>query len=296
MIRHYSSLVCYKSTSAWMISATSLELADSLNIPAFYVAPVNRTIGNAAPGQVRLVLNSPYTVFGADLYQWTNSSYYTSNLTSDERQAKRISDRVWATLKGYDLTRCYCYDDNDKQEYYVCFDGNALVYNYAADAWSKYANFPVSCMVSLHGELYIGTTDGRLKHLSYEWLSDDGEAIDAYWESGSMSFGQDYMRKYAAALWIGIKPEGNSEVWVTVQTDRNSQLNEKVVESTLSNFSKANFARWSFGTNRKPHMKKLKIKAKKFVFYKLIFKCDAADTRATVLAADIRVRYTGYAK
>jgi hypothetical protein len=111
-----------------------------------------------------------------------------------------------------------------------------------------------------------------------------------------MAFGKDFMRKYAAMLWIGIKPEGNSEVYVTVQTDRNSNLNEKVVESTLATFSKANFARWSFSVNRKPHMKKLKIKDKKFVFYKLIFKCNAADTRATVLAADIRVRFTGYTK
>ena len=111
-----------------------------------------------------------------------------------------------------------------------------------------------------------------------------------------MDFGQSYMRKYAAMLWVGIKPEGNSEVYVTVQTDKNSVLNEKVVESTLISFSKANFARWSFSTNRKPHMRKLKIKAKKFVFYKLIFKSNAADTRATVLAADIRVRFTGYAK
>ena len=43
-------------------------------------------------------------------------------------------------------------------------------------------------------------------------------------------------------------------------------------------------------------MTKLKIKAKKFVFYKLIFKSNSASSTATVLAADIRVRYTGYAK
>ena len=296
MIRHYSALVCYKSTSTWMITATQLSLADSLSIPAFYVTPVNRNIGNAAMGQVRLVLNSPLTLFGNDLYEWKNSSYYTSNLTSDERQAKRISDRVWSALKGFKIEACYCYDDNDAQEYYICWNNSALVFNYAADAWSMYESFPVFCMVSLHGELYIGSPDGKIKHINYEYLNDDGTAINAYWESGSMDFNQSYMRKYAAMLWVGIKPEGNSEVFVTVQTDKNSTLNEKVVESTLATFAKANFARWSFSTNRKPHMKKLKIKAKKFVFYKLIFKSESADTRATVLAADIRVRFTGYAK
>lgn len=296
MIRHFASLVCYKSNSCWMITASTITLADNLNIPAFYVKPVNREIGNAAPGQVRLVLNSPFALFGNDLYEWKNNSRYTSNLTSDERQAIRISDRIWSALKGFDTAACYCFDDNDAQEYYVCYNSTALVFNYAADAWSMYTQFPVSCMVSLHGEPYIGSPDGKIKHLGYEHLHDDGTAIDAYWESGSMGFGQDYMRKYAAMLWVCIKPEGNSEVWVTVQTDKNSVLNEKVVESCLATFARANFARWSFGVNRKPHMKKLKIKAKKFVFYKLIFKCNSADTRATVLAADIRVRFTGYAK
>lgn len=296
MIRHYSTLNCYKSNSTWLITATDLALADSLDIPAFYVTPVNRSIGNVAMGQVRLILNSPYTLFGNDLYEWRNSSYYTSNLTSDERQAHRASERIWATLKGYDTASCYCYDDNDAQEYYICHGNEALVFNYAADAWSKYTEFPVSCMVNLHGELYIGTPDGKIKNLNYRWISDDGTAIKAYWESGSMAFGKDFMRKYAAMLWIGIKPETNSEVYVTVQTDRSSQLTEKVVESYLSTFGQANFARWSFGTNRRPKMKKLKIKAKKFVFYKLVFECFSADTRATVLAADIRVRFTGYTK
>lgn len=296
MIRHYSSLVCYKLESTWAISATEVTLADSLQIPGFWVTPVNKAIGNVAPGQVQLVMNNPYTLFGNDLYEWRNSSYYTSNLTRDERQAHRISDRIWSTLRSFDSAKCHCYDDNDHQEYYVCYNGEALVYNYASDAWYKYTAFPAYSMCNLKGELYIGSTDGKIKHVSYSWLNDDGTAIDAFWESGSMAFGQDYMRKYSAMLWVGIKPESDSEVQVSAQTDRSNTLTEKVVSSVLSTFSRVNFGRWSFETNRKPHMKKLKIKAKKFVFYKLIFECTSEETRCTILSADIRVRFTGYTK
>ena len=297
MIRHYSSLACYKKDSAWSISASSTTLAEGLNIPAFYVTPVNKTIGLVAPGQVRLVMNSPFTVFGNDCYEWRNSSYYTSNLTRDERQAKRISDRVWSTLKAYVTEDCYCYDDNDNQEYYICYNGGALVYNYAADAWSKYTGFPVSCMANLNGELYIGSPDGKLKHFSTLYLNDDGVAIEAFWESGSMAFSQDYMRKYSSMLWVTLKPQSRSEVYVTVETDRRSATNEKVVSSaSLSTFGNANFAKWTFRTNTKPHVKRLKIKAKKFVYYKIIFKSYSAETRATVISADMRVRYTGVAK
>ena len=296
MIRQYSTLVCFKSNSAWSIGYGTVTKADGLQIAAFYVTPTNRSIGNAAPGQVRLVLNAPYTLHGNDLYEWRNTSSYSSNLSRDERQTKRISDRVYAALRSYDFAKCKCWDDNNSQEYYICYNKKALVYNYAADAWYAYDNFDVECMANYKGELYIGTSNGNINHFGYAHLNDNGEAIDAYWESGSMSFGQDYMRKYAAQLWIGIEPESCAEIEVTVMTDKKSSYAEKVVASSLSTFDQANFSEWSFKTNRQPFMKRLKIKAKKFVFYKLIFKTNSPDTTATILAADIRVRFQGYAK
>ena len=111
-----------------------------------------------------------------------------------------------------------------------------------------------------------------------------------------MAFGQDYMRKYSAMVWVGIKPEGHSEVWVTVRTDRNGDMNEKVVSSSLFSFANVNFAAWNFNISTRPKMRRLKLKAKKFVYYKLVFETESAIASATVLAADIRVRFTGYTK
>lgn len=296
LIRHYSALICFKKDSAWSINYGITTLADGTMTPAFYCAPTNRTLGNDAPGQVQLVLNAPYTIHGSDIYEWRNNSSYTANLSTDERQAKRISDKVYATLAGFNGEKCVCFDDNYAQEYFVVYEGNALVYNYAADAWYYYTGINASCFVSFNNSLYFGTDDGCVKHMDYGYRNDDGKAIEAYWESGSMSFGADYMRKYAATMWISIKPEANSEVYVTVQTDRKSNYTEKAVASSLASFNPASFKSWSFAVNRKPQMERLKIKAKKFVFYKLIFKTDAADVTATILTADIRVRMTGDAK
>lgn len=297
MIRHYSSLACFKSDSAWSITANSLTLSEGLNIPAFYVTPINKAIGLEAKGQVRLVLNSPYTLFGNDLYEWKNSSYYTSNLTRDERQAKRISDRIWATLKSFDTKHCFCYDDNDAQEYYICFNGEALVYNYAADAWSKYSAFPVSSMMNVNGDLYIGTPDGKLKHFSADYLDDDEEAIQGYWESGSMSFGQEYMRKYSATCWIAVKPESKTEAIVSVRTDKKLCETRTITTETYQfDFGAVDFSDWKFDEYFGAQIYREKIKAKKFVFYKLLLKSESADARCTILSADIRVRFTGMAK
>lgn len=296
MIRHYSRLLVFKSGSAYSVQYSVQTLADGSTAPVYYATPVNRSIGNAALGQVRLVLNAPYTPFGHDLYEWRNSSSYTSNLSIDERQAKRISDRITAAMDNFDLEQCYCWDDNDNQEFYLCFEDKALVHNYAADVWYYYDHFPASCMVNFRGRLYVGDTEGRVNSFIYGNRTDNGEAIESYWESGSIPFDREFMRKYSAMLWVGIKPEAHGEVYVTVQTDRKSTYSEKIVASSLISFAAADFRKWSFNTNRKPHMKRLKIKAKKFVYYKLLFTTEAINTTVTILNADLRVRYTGYAR
>lgn len=296
LVRHYSRLIAFKEDEAYSIQYGTITLPDDTSTAAFYCTPINRNLGNEAMGQARLVLNSPYTLCGKDVYEWRNNASYSSNLSIDERQAKRISDRVYATLANFDFSRCYCYDDKDHQEYYICYDKKALVYNYAADAWYYYTDFDVTCMVNLNGELYAGDSLGRLNLVSRNNRTDNGAEITGYWESGAEPFDREFMRKYSAIQWIVLKPELRSRVEVTVQTDRKSDHAKKVAAASVFSFSEADFRRWSFNTNRKPHAERLKIKAKKFVYYKLIFRFDGTNTTATVVAADMRVRYTGYAR
>lgn len=301
MIRHYSALAVFKTDGTYGIQYGNVTLATGDIIPAFYVSPVNRAIGNEAPGQVQLVLNNPYTLFGQDVYEWRNSSYYSSNLTRDERQARRISDRVYATIHSFDTQNCICFDDNYHQEYYICNpDGRTLVHGYATDAWYYYTNFPAKCFAAVQNELYYGADDGKIYHVSntYNYDQRDGElsTIDCYWESGAMSFGSDYQRKNSAMLWIGIKPEAKASIDVTALTDKEATYATKNVNYSLFDFEHIDFSDFTFSTNDKPQMRRLKIKPKKFVFYKLIFKTNSDNTSVTVTSADIRVRMMGYAK
>ena len=296
MIRHYSRLIIYKKNATYSVQYGTISLADGTTTAAFYCTPINKRIGNEAFGQVQLVLNSPRTLHGKDLYEWKNNSSYSSNLTIDERQARRISDRIYKTLATFDFSQCYCYDDNDHQEYYICYDKKALVHNYAVDAWYYYDNFDVTCMVNFRGNLYAGDSQGRFNLVSRANRTDNGEEITGYWESGAEPFDREFMRKYSSMLWLTLKPELRSKVQVTVETDRKSDHAKKTAASSLFTFSDADFRQWSFNTNRKPHITRLKIKAKKFAYYKLILSFSGENTTATVVAADMRIRYTGYAK
>ena len=296
MIRHYSQLICFKSNSVYTIQFGLITTATEAEEYGFYVTPVNREIGNAALGQVRLVLNSPFALFGNDLYEWKSNSRYSANLSSDERNAQRISDRIYATLETFDAANCYCFDDNPGQEYYICYGNEALVYNYPADAWYYYTGLNIHSMCNVEERLFFGTDDGRICELSEEYLNDDGEVIDCVWESGSIDFGKNYLRKFMSEIWISMKPQAHSKVTVTVQTDKKSEFTEKVIESRLATFEHMDFEDFSFATNRKPQVKKLKLKAKKFAFLKIIFMSKDLYTSAIILSADPKIRETGYVK
>jgi hypothetical protein len=134
-------------------------------------------------------------------------------------------------------------------------------------------------MINYKDEVYYGTSDGHLRHFSRDYLSDNGEKIDAYWESGAMDFGNDFRRKYSANLWLSMKPETGGFLEITAETDR-----------------KREFAVYSAkvdGVNNVPSAEKVHLKAKKFSYYKLILRNFADDRTVTVVGADLRIRSAG---
>lgn len=282
MIRHYDRLLCFKLDSAWAIGYSSITLADGTVTAGFYVSPINRSVGNCAPGQAVLVENRPRTLDGRSVVQWKSTSS-SGNINGDERNAERVSQRVDETIRTFELETAKTFYDKYAHEYYVIgADGTALVNGIDADAWYVYTNFAAKCLINYKDELYFGTEDGYLRHFSTAYFSDEGEPIDAYWESGSMPFAADFQRKYSAMLWVGIRPDDNGYLMVTAKTDR-----------------KADFAEYSFETNdasQVPEMNRIKLKAKKFTYYNLILANNTADKTATVVSVDIRVRGTGYVR
>ena len=281
MIRHYDRLLCFKLDSAWAIGYSQVTLADGSVTAGFYVAPVNRSVGNCALGQAVLVENRPRTLDARSVIEWLGTS--SGSISGDERNAARISQRVDATIRSFELETARTFYDKYAHEYYVIgADGTALVHGIDADAWYIYTNFAARCLINYKDELYFGTADGYLRHFSTQYFSDEGEAIDAYWESGSMPFEADFQRKYSAMLWVGIRPDDNGYLEVSAKTDR-----------------KTDFAIYSFETNdaaQVPEMNRIKLKAKKFTYYNLILANDTDDKTATVVSVDIRVRGTGYVR
>lgn len=302
MIRHYARLLVFKTDSAWSVDYTTVNTAYGTSIPAFYVLPVNRHLGNTPPGQVRLIENNPLTVTDGNIYQWQASSY-SGNITSDARNAQRAGDRVKDTLKALDPAEIKTFNDQRNTEYWLLSGGTALILNYSADAWYVYDGMDFVSMESVDGELYGFTADGRCRHISRQYRCDiDGDTpedkheITAYAETGSMDFRREWQLKYSPQVWIAVKPESGARVVVSVETNRRSDYPKKVVSAGLIGFDHIDFAHFSFGTNRKPQVRRVKMKVKKAAFYKLTFSLTSKSSTVTLLSASVKLRYAGQVK
>jgi hypothetical protein len=122
------------------------------------------------------------------------------------------------------------------------------------------------------------------------------EPVKAVWESGFLSFGADYKRKYSSRLWISLLPQSASDLEVTVQTDKRDDYLKKTIGYFLTDFTRVDFSNFSFQTWWAPMIKRIQIKVKKFVYYKLILRVTKPGARATVLGYDQQVRYSSNVK
>lgn len=296
LVRHYSRLMAFKTDSAWAILQGEIGLADGGSTAAFYVQPVNRQFGNEAPGQVRLLENNPLTMDAGSVYQWRSGSSYASYISNNENNAKRISDRVASTLKGFDLKKVLTANIKADHEFWFLHGTRALILNYANDSWYLYDGLPFSRIVEHEGTVIGFSDNGAVVEFSQKYRSDNGAPIDCYAATGAMDFDRDWLLKYSPMIFVAMQPASNARIKVTVETNRRSDYPEKTVAYSLATFLHVDFNHFSFATNRKPQVKKVKMKVKKATFYRLIFKSNSASATATVIETDIRLRYAGNVK
>jgi hypothetical protein len=262
---------------------------------AFYVQPVNRQFGNEAMGQVKLLENNPLTLDVGNVYQWRSSSN-SGYVTNNENNARRISDRVTTTLREFDLRKVKTFNIKHSHEYWFMYNKQALILNYANDAWYLYKDLTFDALLEVEQDTYGFSGDGRVVHFSRQYRNDDGEPIDCYAATGAMDFDKDWLLKYSPVIFVALQPESAARITVTAETNRRSDYPEKLVSYGLSTLGHVDFKHFSFGTNRKPQVKRVKMKIKKATFYRLIFKSNSASATATVIETDVQLRYAGNVK
>lgn len=304
MVRHYSRLLVFKPDGTFAITYEPVTLADGSVTAGFYLRPVNRDYGNSAPGQVRTVSNYPRSFTAAALYEWrVTSSYYR-----DERYAVRISDPVRTAIAQADPQKLLAWDDDAGKTYYIFLNdtlGTVLVNRYGlgkSGLWTMYRSgaFLNVTHAFTFGSAFFFVSGGRILRFDADALYDNfaGESvpIEASWESGFMAFGADFLKKYASEIYVSVLPQSNSSLSVTAETDRKSAYTTKTVSKNIFSFPALRFSSLTFRAKQSPTISRVRLKVKKFVYYKLKFSVSQPGTRAVVLGFDMEVRYGAKAK
>lgn len=307
LVRHYTKLLVFSREGAYTISYEPVTQADGSTVAGFYLRTMNREFGHDCVGQVQTVNNYPRTVTKDGIYEWRiTSSYY-----KDERYAKRISDKVEKSLRSADLNRIVTCDDNYAKTFYVFLndeEGTVLVNRYdigKEGVWCvykshlctdiRYAAVSHGIMVFANGEEIFFFDEQMTKDAAAD-PAGEAVAIKALWESGFMDFGADYQRKYSSQIYVSMLPENNANLTITAATDKRSEYMEKTISSNLFSFDNFSFKWLTFDTNATPKIRRVRLKVKKFVYYKLIFKVEEEGARATVMRYDQIVRFASMAK
>ena len=307
LVRHYSKLLVFKNDGTHSISYEPVTLTDGTTVAGFYLRPMNREFGNEVMGQVQTVNNYPRTITKDGIYEWRiTSSYY-----KDERYATRISDMVEKTLRHADIDRIVTCDDDYKKTYYVFLndkEGTVLVNRYDLNKGNVWCIYKSSLCrnvryAMVHGGDMIFCTDkepfcfdsGLTRDASIE-PGGEVQQIKAVWESGFMAFGADFKRKYSSIIYVSVQPQFNSEIIITAETDKRDDYMEKAIQNSVFQWSNMNFVNWTFNTNDRPTINRVRLKVKKFVYYKLIFKIERDGAQGTILGFDQQIRFASMAK
>lgn len=319
MTRHNAKLLAFKPDGAAAISYEPLTLADGNTIGAFNMRTIHKVVGCEAVGQVAVCGNCPRTIAAGNLYEWRapSANYH------DERFAKNISPPICKTLADADPKKIVVCDDNASSSYYIFLNdtfGTVLVNRYELGVWTMYrsglaknvtaaaAYGDVVTFLAETGEgassctslLYFDKRqkydapiqpNEALRDPDARPATDATSPVGAQWHTGYMDFGADYLRKFSSNIYVSLLPEASSRLVVTAATDRQDSYAQKIISAGLLNYGAIDYAHWTYNFSAAPKMRRLKLKVKKFVFYKLIFIVDEPGTTATVLGYGQEIRY-----
>lgn len=251
---------------------------DVTNGASFPTYPLNDSVGNIAFGQGQNILNNPFVVTNNGIFQFTATN------VRDEKNVAYASQRVQSGLDELTLSNAITFDWERNYEYWVFQGTKGYIYNYKTDVWYYFelADTP-SCFLEINGVGYFGTSGGKIMKFDENVLTDGGTAITARFETGFLNFGANFLRKFLNFGWVGMQPQSRSKCELSWRTDNNASADTYDIEYNLIDFGNVDFGDFSFATNYNPQPFRLKFKAKKWCYFKLIGENAETNKNMTIL-------------
>lgn len=305
LVRHYSRLLVFTRDGTYALSYEPVTLPGGTVTAGFYLRAVNKEFGSDILGQIQTVDNYPRTITDDGVYEWRITDSY-----NDERYARRVSGRVKNYLDDADIQKIVTCDDSMSKTYYVFLNddwGTVLINRYGIgkeNIWCVYRSeltkgvkqaflFNGIVHFSTGEEVFSFSGTGSFDAPKVE--GDEPVPIECLWKSGFMSFGADFKRKFSSEIYMSVLQEGNVGLDITAESDKRSEYATKGLNYNVFSFESMDFANFTFETMLAPKIKRIRIKVKKFVYYRLALR-NQPGKRATVLGYDQKIRYGSMAK
>lgn len=173
-------------------------------------------------------------------------------------------------------------------------------YNYECYYWT---NIPAVCLLSVAGELYFGTEDGRICKFNTDIggvlkYNDDGEPIVASWSTLNDDDDAPHLYKSMTkkGCLVTIKPYARSSGTIYVSKDGNPRQLLRSGIMDILDWDDIDFDRFTFNTNDSPQDIFFKKKVKKYKRLQIIVENDALNEGFGVLQIVKTFTVGNYAK
>ena len=286
--KQYSRQIIFKEKATYYSRPEQIQFADGVFEWEYPIFDLNEKVGNAAFNQVRLLSNTPVSLYGQSIWEWSSTE------VEDERNANIISDKIKLSLLDEDLSQAITFDYARLNEYWITVGDKVYVYNYFTELYYVFTNIPALQYLDIDNSIYF-STNGTIETFDEILTSDNGEVINARLELGFTDFGSADMQKNSRRMWIVIRPEDNTGLELLWQTDRKALTPDKSIKVIfdLATFEAMNFEDFSFETNRNPQTFRKKIRAKKYAFIKFILTNIDLDETLTILSIRVQAETAG---
>lgn len=173
-------------------------------------------------------------------------------------------------------------------------------YNYECYYWT---NIPATCLLSVAGELYFGTEDGKIckfnsDKVGMDRYNDDGKAIVASWSTLNDDDNAPHLYKSMTkkGCLVTIKPYARSSGTIYVCKDGNPRQFLRDGTMDILDWDDVDFDRFTFNTNDSPQDIFFKKKVKKYKRLQIIVENDALNEGFGVLQIVKTFTVGNYAK
>lgn len=271
----------------------NLDGIDRVNFPT---PLINETRGNVAPMAVQLLNNEPYSI-DTTIIKWTPTT------VKNERNMEEIGQRIQKDLNEYDLRNSLTIDFQNRFEYWLSIGKKVWIYNYGLAYYGKnnkkingvfsrlYLDDEPTCWLTINGELYFGTTTGKIMKFSDSFLTFNSKAIDTHWEMNMFDFGTNILQKTLNRSWITLSPKPTSSIVVKYVTNKDTDPQTETKQISISNFDDVDFNNFTFLTNYNPQTLKIRLKSKKWTYLKLVIDNTSSTETFTILDFTMLVEY-----